>query len=366
MKIEKIKVYQVDLPLKEQSYKWSDSKSISTFDSTVVEVITDSGISGFGEVCPLGPSYLPAYAAGVRAGLKEICPQLLGENPLELNHLNDTMDYMLKGHPYVKSAIDVACWDILGKFTGLPACTLLGGKYGESVVLYKAISQDDPKAMRENVLKYKGEGYHKFQLKLGGDPDVDIQRLTLVRRALDDWDTLVGDANTGWLPHEALRVCHAMRDLDVYIEQPCASYEECLSIRTHTNRPFILDESIDSVQKLIQCIHDQAADVVNLKISRLGGLTRTKQARDLCVTMGLGMCIEDTWGSDIATAAILHLAHSTPEKYRFSSTDFNSYNTVKTAHGLPIKEHGTMAASDMPGLGIQPIMDVLGDTVMEI
>ena len=115
MRITRIAAWQVDLPLHEGSYKWSGGKSVAVFDSTVVAVETDAGITGYGEVCPLGPAYLPAYAAGVRAGLKELAPKLIGEDPTQLAKLNRTMDAALKGHPYVKSAVDVACWDILGK-----------------------------------------------------------------------------------------------------------------------------------------------------------------------------------------------------------------------------------------------------------
>jgi cis-L-3-hydroxyproline dehydratase len=115
MKIQTIAAYRVDLPLHEGSYKWSGGKSVTVFDSTVVRVETDTGIAGHGEVCPLGPAYLPAYANGVRAGIAELAPHLIGEDPRQLQRLNQRMDAALKGHPYVKSAIDIACWDILGK-----------------------------------------------------------------------------------------------------------------------------------------------------------------------------------------------------------------------------------------------------------
>src|SRR5215210_8182870 len=118
VKIARIRAFRADLPLHEGSYKWSGGKSVSVFDSTVVEVETDAGVTGYGEVCPLGPFYLPAYANGVRAGLAELGPHLLGENPLELLKLNRRMDAALKGHAYVKSGIDMACWDLLGKATG--------------------------------------------------------------------------------------------------------------------------------------------------------------------------------------------------------------------------------------------------------
>ena len=135
--------------------------------------------------------------------------------------------------------------------------------------------------------------------------------------------------------HEAMRVVRAVRDVDVYIEQPCLTYEECLAVRRHTDHPFVLDEVIDGLDVLLRAQADLAMDVVNLKISKLGGLTKTRQARDLCVSLGIAMTLEDSWGGDIVTAAIAHLAHSTPPEFLFTATDFNSYVTVSTAEGRP-------------------------------
>ncbi len=366
MKIIGIAAYQVDLPLHEGSYNWSGGKSVAVFDSTVVRIETDAGIVGHGEVCPLGPFYLPAYAAGARAGIAELAPQLIGEDALALEPLNRLMDARLKGHPYVKSAIDMACWDILGQATGQPVCTLLGGRYGEDFGLYRAISQDTPERMAARVAEYRGEGYRRFQLKVGGDADDDIARIRAAAAELEPGDVLVADANPGWLQHQAARVVRAVRDVDVYIEQPCLTYEECLTIRRRTDHPFVLDESIDGIAMVLRGHADQAMDVVNIKISKLGGLTRARQVRDLCVSLGIAMTIEDSWGSDIVTAAIAHLAHSTPAELRFTATDFNSYVTVSTAEGAPERVQGRMAASTAPGLGITPRAEVLGEPVIDV
>ena len=166
--------------------------------------------------------------------------------------------------------------------------------------------------------------------------------------------------------HEAARVVRGVRDVDVYIEQPCPTYEECLAIRRRTDHPFVLDESIDGIGPILRGHADLAMDVVNIKISKFGGLTKARQARDLAVSLGIAMTIEDSWGGDIITAAIAHLAHSTPEAFRFTSTDFNSYVTVSIASGAPQRDGGTMAASEEPGLGVVPHEEVLGDPVLVI
>ena len=137
-----------------------------------------------------------------------------------------------------------------------------------------------------------------------------------------------------------MRVVRAVADIDVYIEQPCLTYEECLAVQRRTDHPFVLDENIDGLSALMRAAGDRAMDVVNIKISKFGGLTKARQARDLCVSLGIAMTIEDSWGGDITTAAISHLAHSTPTEFLFTSTDFNSYVTVSTANNAPQRVNG--------------------------
>jgi cis-L-3-hydroxyproline dehydratase len=366
MRITGIRAWRVELPLREGSYNWSDGKTVSVFDSTVVAVATDAGLTGWGEVCPLGPAYLPAYANGARTGIKEIAPALLGQDPRQLGRLNLRMDQTLKGHPYVKSALDIACWDILGQAAGLPVCTLLGGRHGDSFPLYRAISQEAPDAMAAKVRAYRAEGYRKFQLKVGGEVDADVARVRACAMALESGDVLVADANTGWTMHEAARVCDAVRDADVCIEQPCASYEACLTVRRRTAKPFILDEVMDGLDMVVRGHADGAMDAINLKIGKVGGLTRARLIRDFCVVMGIAVTVEDSWGGDVATAAIAHLAHSTPPEFLFSATDFNSYVTVSVAPDAPRREAGRLSAPTAPGLGVTPRAEALGPAAVDV
>lgn len=366
MKITEIVAWQVELPIKEGRYTWSDGNYVEVFDSTVVEVRTDEGISGFGECCPLGSTYLPSYPAGVRTGIVEVAPHLIGRDPRNLNDINQAMNKALLGHPYAKAPLDVACWDILGKAVKLPVHALLGGAMQNEIDLYRAISQEPSEVMAAKIKGYHEEGYRKFQLKVGGDASEDINRIHAARSVLNPEDILVADANTGWTQHEAARVVDAIAELDVYVEQPCPSYRESLSIRRRTAKPFVLDEVIGGPEELLQGIADDAMDIINLKISKVGGLTTARLMRDICVRSGIPMTIEDTWGGDIVTAAIAHLAQSTPEDFCFSATDFNSYCTVSIADGAPQRVNGKMTASDEPGLGVEPILEVLGKPVLQI
>lgn len=366
MLISRIDVYQVRYGLVDKTYAWSGGHSVNSFLSTIVKISTDQGLTGFGEVCPLGSAYMDAFASGVPTGIKEIAPALIGQDPTRIRSMNQLMDTTLGGHNYVKSPIDIACWDILGKACGKSVATLLGGRWAEEFPLYRAISQGPPEQMAATVERYRSEGYRKFQLKVGGDPDTDVQRVHAVRSMLKAGDVLVADANTGWLPHQAIRVVNQLVGSDVYIEAPCASYEECLVVRRHTMLPVVLDELITGVTPFLRAYHDGAMDVINIKISRVGGLSKAVQLRNLCESLGIVMTIEDSWGGDITTAAIAHLAGSTRPESLFTSTDFNSYIDVILAPDAPRRREGRLPVPSGPGLGISIDEKALGAPVLTV
>ena len=364
MKITRISAYQIDLPMKEGAYRWG-GQSFAAFDSTVVIVETDEGIMGCGESCPLGPAYLPAFAQGVRAGIETIAPALIGADPCQIDAMYDLMDRNLRGHPYIKSALDMAFWDLLGKSLDLPCYMLLGGLRNERVKLFKVLSRQAPDAMVERLKAYQDQGFDKFQIKVGGNADEDIVRIEAILSNRAPGNIFAADANTTWKMHDAMRVVGATKGMDYYLEQPCLTYEECLSIRRHCDQPMILDECMDSIDMLIRGRSDNAMDQVNVKINRLGGITKARQFRDLCIEFGIYMTIEDAWGGEIATAAIAHLAHSTPTVYHSQSSAFHEYTDLIIADGGPEIADGYMTAANAPGLGVTPRMDVLGDPVFQ-
>jgi L-alanine-DL-glutamate epimerase-like enolase superfamily enzyme len=366
VKITTIEVFHVTYGLKDRKYAWSGGHAVTSFLSNVVKVSTDEGVAGFAEVCPLGSAYMDAYAAGVAAGVRELAPALLGHDPTRIRTVSDVMDSAMGGHHYVKSPIDIACWDILGQATGVPVATLLGGRRVDDFPLYRAISQQSPQGMADSVAKYRAEGYRRFQLKVGADPDEDVARILACKKVLGPGDVLVADANTGWRPHDAIRLVNAVAGEDVYIEQPCPTLEECLVIREHTRLPFVLDEVITGVMPFLRAWQARAMDVVNIKISRVGGLTKAKQLRDLCEAVGVVMTIEDSWGGDVTTAAIAHLAGSTRPEFLFTSTDFNSYVDLEIAPDAPRRREGRLPVPAAPGLGLHVDEGRLGSPVVRV
>jgi len=366
MKITQIDVYQVNYKLLDHKYAWSRGHVVTSFVSTIVKISTEEGLKGFAEVCPLGSAYMDAFARGIPGGIEEIGSLLIGQDPYQINVINNLMDSALSGHNYIKSPLDIACWDILGQAMGVPVCTLLGGRDVESFLLYRAISQGSPEEMADDVSRFRDEGYRRFQLKVGGEPDEDIKRIKTVLKVIQKGDMLVGDANTGWLMHNAIRVVNALAGEDLYIEQPCSTLKECLAIREHTRLPMVLDEVIKGVGTLLEAYSQRAMDVVNLKISRLGGLSKAKLMRDLCESLGIAMTIEDSWGGDITTATIAHLVGSTRSEFYFTSTDFNSYNDVHLAEDAPKRQEGRLKVPSEPGLGIHVNEKALGQPMLTI
>lgn len=366
MKITQIDVYQITYEYLGGEYAWSGGHSVSSLVSTIVKVSTDEGLKGFAEVCPLGPAYMAAYARGVPSGIEELGGVLIGEDPCQIRRINALMDSAMGGHNYIKSPLDIACWDILGQASGLPIATLLGGRQVKDFPLYRAISQHLPEEMADNVARFRSEGYRRFQLKVGGDPDDDIRRIKAARKVLEAGDILVADANTGWLMHQAIRVVNGVAGEDVYIEQPCLTLDECLVVREHTRLPMVLCEVITGIDVVLRAYERRAMDVVNLKFSRVGGLTKAKQIRDLCESLGIVMTIEDSWGGDITTATIAHLAGSTRPEFLFTSTDFNTYVDVRVAEDTPVRKDGRLAVPSGPGLGIHVDEKTLGKPVLTL
>jgi L-alanine-DL-glutamate epimerase-like enolase superfamily enzyme len=363
MKIAAITVYQVDLPFVDGSYVMAKGKTVSIADSTVVRLDTDEGLTGWGEACPLGPFYLPSYPEGLRAGIGALARHVIGLDPTRIGEVNRVMDREMLGHPYVKSALDVACWDILGKAAGLPLHALLGGRQNGAMPMYRSVSQGNPEDANAVAGRYRAEGYRQIQLKVGGDPVADAETIRLVVESAPPGDIVLADANTGWRRAEALYVAKATRDLHYYLEQPCERYDDCLAVRRRAEQPFKLDESLQSLEDLLRARADDACDVACIKISKHGGLTKARLIRDACAALGMPMTVEDVWGGDIVTAALAHLAASTPAAALLNTTDLHNYNSVHVADGAPVAQGGRLTVGDAPGLGITPREDALGEPV---
>jgi L-alanine-DL-glutamate epimerase-like enolase superfamily enzyme len=362
--IAKVEIFSYDLSYVGGEYVMSGGRVVTTLQSTVVKITTAEGTVGYGETCPLGANYLPAHAAGARATLCELGPHLVGLDAANPAAVARAADQALMGHGYAKSAIDVACWDILGQIAGRPVCDLIGGRQSGPFPLYVAIPLGGPEQMRDHVLRLQEEGVHRFQLKLGGDPADDADRARAVVEVASGEDVVIGDANGGWSLREAVKAAELMDGLaGLLLEQPCATYEECLRVRAHTSLPMILDEVIVDLPTLLRAWEDRAMEGFNLKINRVGGLTPARLLRDVGQRLGMTVNVEDAWGGDLTTAAVSHLAASTNPETLVMVSFMNDWTNEHVADHKPRSVQGWGEAPVSPGLGIQVDEAMLGPAV---
>ena len=265
--------------------------------------------------------------------------------------------------------MDLAAWDLTGQAARLPLYALLGGRRVADLPLYHSITCIDPHEMARIAREAQATGITQFQAKLGADDNVeaDIARLRLVREAVGDGPVVYGDWNSGATSLAASRVGRAVAGLDVMLEQPCPTLEDCARVRAATGLPMKLDELAHDTASLLEAHRLGIMDAVALKLSKFGGLSALRRARDLCLHLGPVMCIEDTWGSDIATAAALHLAAATDPARVLNVCDLSGYVAPRLAPGGPTRKDGRIAPPEGPGLGVVPDREALGhpDLILE-
>jgi cis-L-3-hydroxyproline dehydratase len=360
-RVTRIDLYSYELSYVGGEYVMSGGRVITKLASTVVRLSTEDGFVGYGETCPLGSNYLPAFAAGARAALTELAPGVLGLDAANPSLVAAAMNSLLLGHGYAKSAVDIACWDVLGKACDRPVCDLIGGRLGAAFPLYVAIPLGEPGEMRSHVERLRGEGIERFQLKLGGRPEEDAARARAVAEVIGPRGVVSGDANGGWSLSDAITAARLMDGLpSFYLEQPCATFEECLRVRDHTSLPMILDETITDLQALLRAWEARALEGLNLKLSRVGGLTAARLIRDVAQELGLIVNVEDSWGGDLTTAAVSHLAASTEPASLKMVSFMNDWTNEHVAGYEPRSVDGIGRAPAAPGLGIVVDEDALG------
>ena len=264
------------------------------------------------------------------------------------------MDRALLGHRYAKSAVDVACWDVLGKACGQPVTTLLGGRRQASFPLYVAVPLGPADAMAAYVAARRAEGIHRFQLKLGADPHEDAARVRGVLAATTGEDIVIADANGGWRMQEAVVAARLLEGLDrVFFEQPCPTLEECLYVRQRTTLPMVLDEASPTCRRSCAPSTPTAMEAINLKISKVGGLTRARQIRELAEYARppaddrghLGRRPRDRGGQPSG--------REHPPEALFTVSFMNDWTNEHVAGYEPRSRAASASAPPAPGLGVE-------------
>ena len=365
MRIAAVDVFEKTYHVEPGPFAMSGHRVVSEQHGTIVRIGTDTGDVGWGEQCSFSPAYIPGHAAATLAVLPLLATAILGCDPREVEKVHEIMDAAVVGHEYAKSALDIACWDLFGRVTGLRVCELLGGARDEEVTLYKAVSLGSPAIMAKRAAEIYENGYRLLQVKVGDDWREDVSRVMACVEAVPDIDRVVVDAN-GRLPgHEAIRLAGHLRDTDVYLEQPCATTRECSAVRQLSGKPIVLDESLTDFPTLLSALNGGGVDAARLKLSRFGGITPLRKARDICAALGVAISVEDSAGGDIVSAAILHLAASTPAERRFDAFIPSGEVRERVASVPLVPQRGRARTPQGPGLGVEVDIQSLGTPVAQ-
>lgn len=366
-RIAGVRVYRCELPVVGGVFRLARTR-VSALDATLVEVVTDAGVSGFGETCPLGPAYQPEHARGARAALAELAPHLLGLDPLRIDRARAVMDDALAGHRYAKAAVDIALWDLAGKLYGARVCDLLGGAAREQVPSYYSVGVVAPDEAAAAVAARRSEGYRRVQVKVGGRPlAVDLAAIRAACTAAGPDVRLAIDANRGWTTRDAVLASQACRDLPFVLEQPCETLDEIAAIRDRVHHPLYLDEAAADLATVLTITARGLADGLGLKVTRVGGLSAMRTIRDVCATRNLPITSDDAWGGDVIAAACVHLG-ATVDPRLFEGVWIAQPRIdghYDPAHPVVVRD-GHLQVPSGPGLGVTPDRDVLGAPVLSV
>ena len=372
MKITKIKLYKADVPMRwgvsenydPDTYVWKYSKGRQmpkTLPHAFAVVETDEGFTGVGEIDIYGSNYITAFMGAVAPGFDELAPALIGMDPIEIANIERKMDSTIYEHGYIKMPIDMACWDIIGKASGQPLVNVWGGKAQESVANVEWLPRDTAENMKKEVEYAQDNGFQMFQMKIGMAPlEEEIELIKAVNEGIRPGTIWSVDANAGLTVDKAARIERETQECSYLWEQPCATLEENRNLAHRYGRPIILDESIITVQDVVRAYNMDCVHAINLKVSRCGGMSKSRRLRDAAVSLGIPMNrIEDSWGSAVSSAATNALAQATPANMCYSCFDARINNGIQTAFGSPEQIDGHVTCSDKPGLGVELNMDIM-------
>ncbi|MEM6693312.1 MAG: enolase C-terminal domain-like protein [Pseudomonadota bacterium] len=364
MRIIRITVYQVDLPLEHPYWLSAGRLKFESLDATLVKVETDAGLIGWGEGTPWGHTYVAAHGPGIRAGIETMAPFLLGLDPRRLLEVERAMDLALPGHLYAKAPIDMACWDIAGQAAGMPIADLMGGGSRTPRPIASSVGAKTVEETRDVIDRYRARGYIAHSVKIGGDVARDIARIRDVEELKQPGDIMLYDVNRGWTRQQALRVMRAVENLHVMVEQPCETLDDIAAIAQRHATPVSVDESLVTLQDATRIARDGIAEVFGIKLNRVGGLTKAARMRDVALAHGIDMFVMATGGSVLADTEALHLAATIPDTNCHAVWACQDMITAEIAGGRgPRNINGHLHLPEAPGLGVHPDEAALGAPV---
>lgn len=366
MKITRIETFPVRIPLKPKRRMVSALGRHTVSEYLLVRVLTDDGIEGVGEATVM-PRWSGETVWGAQAIVdRVIAPVLIGQDPHDVAGIDRLMDRATSYNWFAKSAIEMACWDIQGKAAGKPVYELLGGAVRPLTIRCRfSMGAYPPDQARSRAEELLADGFKTFKVKVGTNPDEDVERVSIVREVVGPDNEITIDANCGWDADTAIA---AMERLDEYnvalFEQPTTNgdYAALARVRQAIKPKVMADDIVFDLVHARECIRNAACDLISLYPGKNGGIRKAKEIVDFAEQHGVGCSIGSNLELDIASAAMCHLVVACPnmqiEQYPgdILGPEYHEVSVVKE----PLKIEGPdITLTDRPGLGVEVDWDVV-------
>ena len=373
MKITKVKIDRLAVPLIHPYHLSNEYGIYSTATPVLVSLYTDEGIVGYGE-CDPWPLFT-GDSSEVSALIleKHLAPMLLGADPTNINELHRRMDAIIRNQHLTKSAVDMAAYDIWGKATNMPVHQLLGGKRRDTMRCMWSIGGSTPEESAADVLEAKALGYDGCMIKIGGpDYKLDAARTCAVREAVGKDYPLIVDANQGWDVDTAIRYWKQIRNCDIlFFEQPVQSWDVdgMAKVRRAIDIPLSADESVMTLQNAKALVKADAADVFSIKVTKNGGIQPAKAICEYADANGIQVFFNSMIEEGITQAASLQIGATcsnivtTIGHAYFSPNRLNS--DICSYHTFIHPEQGLVEIPNGPGLGIEPDEQAIAKYLVE-
>lgn len=359
MKISRIETIPVRVPIRKEFQITGALGSHLESPFSILKVHTDEGLIGLGEVSatPVWSGEDSFTAAHIISNFLE--PALVGEDPRDIERLTIRMKRAVAGHPFTKSGIEIALWDILGKAAGLPVYRLLGGAVRERVPIKMSVSGVDPARATEIALFAYSKGLSALKVKVGIEPASDIERVKAVRAALGPHFRIGIDANGGWSTRVAIQTIRTLAaECGIFFaEQPVAPLDISwlVDVRRHVPVPVMADESCYTLQDAMALIRAGAADILSIYVGKGGGIGPARKIASVAEAAGLTCTVGSNLELGVASAAMAHLATACPgigaEEFPCDILGPIAYENDLLAEPLDVRQ-GSVKAPEGPGLGI--------------
>ncbi|MDE7262989.1 MAG: dipeptide epimerase [Oscillospiraceae bacterium] len=356
MKITEVRLGRISVPLR-VPFKTA-LRSVSSVEDVIVEVHTDAGLVGYGEAPPTGAVTGDTTGAIIGALRDHIIKTVVGRDVDDFEDLMLALDRCVVKNTSAKAAMDMALWDLYGQLYKIPVYKLLGGSR-KQIVTDITISVNDPEEMARDACDAVERGYDTLKVKVGANPALDVARLSAVRQAAGPGVRIRIDANQGWQPKEAVRILNQMqeRGLDIeFVEQPVKAHD-FTGLKYVTERsyvPVLADESVFSPADALTIMQMGAADLVNIKLMKCGGIYNALKIASAAEVYGVECMIGCMLEAKISVNAAVHLACARQiiTKIDLDGPVLCSEDPVL---GGAVFQEQNITVSDAPGLGIRGV-----------